>query len=51
MNTGTLIIIELAVILGGVLALGFWELRKLKRLRRKREQESAPEDQSRRGIL
>lgn len=45
MDTGSLIIIELAVVLGAVVAFGVWELRKLRRLKERRMKEEADASQ------
>jgi hypothetical protein len=37
MQTGTLVIIEIILVLGAVLAFGVWELRNLRKARKARE--------------
>jgi len=45
METNALIIIELIVVLGAVLAFGFWELHKLRRAKESRR-EAAEKDEN-----
>jgi len=46
MEGSTLILLELLLVLGGVLGFGVWELVKLRRYRREREQRDRPDGEA-----
>lgn len=46
MEGSTLVLLELLLVLGGALGFGVWELVKLRRYRRERDQRNRPEGEA-----